>query len=527
MGPATWPTELDITPGPGVDVKLPWELGRLQHLPQLALACRHAATGAPGFADPERYRAAIEAHLVDFVAHNPTGRGVQWGCAMDVGIRVASVLLALDILATGDSSLSAAATGLVTASVHAHAAFLVANLESARTGRTNHYLADVCGLVWAAAHLEGSQEADSWLCLGARELQAETRRQFDRDGAGREGSTSYHRLSAEMVVWTTAVLLALPDDRLRALRPRARDLADVPRPLRDRPPSPDDVAVGRDHLRTVARMPDLTRAASSGGGAVVLIGDNDSGRFVKPAPPFRAVPVGDVVRRFGNLAGYDRLPPGEVYWWEDSTDHRHLVAAVDGLFGAPGADADADGALVRAYVGRPPAPPSRASALSVRVGFARPPIDGGGPIGARQEMAVVPGGDDLLEGLETMAFVDFGLYVWRSNRLFLAVRCGPVGQEGRGGHDHRDQLAVELTVDGVPWFRDPGSATYTRDPDLRNAYRSSAAHTGPARSGRRTGRTRAGCSRWARWRWPGCRGGTARPASSASGRAPTVPRCAP
>jgi hypothetical protein len=70
------------------------------------------------------------------------------------------------------------------------------------------------------------------------------------------------------------------------------------------------------------------------------------------------------------------------------------------------------------------------------------------------------------------------LYVWRSDRLFLTVRCGPIGQDGRGGHDHLDQLSLELVIDGVPWFVDPGSPTYTRDPEVRNAYRSARAHVG-------------------------------------------------
>lgn len=469
---SAWHTEIERTPGRGIDIKLPWELGRLQHLPQLALAYRYAADGGPGFEEPEDYRRAIEAQLLDFITHNPPGRGVQWGCTMDAAIRVANVLLAVDILATGGASLSPPAHRMATASVHAHAAFIVANLEWTPVARTNHYLADVCGLLWAAAHLHGSPEADSWLCLAARELQVETGRQFDRDGAAGEGSTSYHRLSAEMVTWSTAVLLALPDERVRALRFRARDIADAPLALQRPAPAPEDVIPGRAHLGTVARMPDLTKATTRHG-SVVLIGDNDSGRFVKPAPAYRVMTVSEAVASFANLDGYDFLHAEQTYWWEDPADHAHLVHAVDGMFGAAGADADA--VLVQAYARRPPPRPA-ASSLHVRIGDARPRIEGDGAV---RKIVVQPGGDNLLTSLESRAFVTFGLYVWRSSRLFLTVRCGPVGQEGLGGHDHRDQLAIELWVDGVPWFRDPGSVTYTRDPDLRNAYRSVLAHAGP------------------------------------------------
>ena len=38
---------------PGVDIKVPWELARLQHLPQLAVAYAASRTGLEGFETPE------------------------------------------------------------------------------------------------------------------------------------------------------------------------------------------------------------------------------------------------------------------------------------------------------------------------------------------------------------------------------------------------------------------------------------------------------------------------------------------
>ncbi|HEV2071537.1 MAG TPA: heparinase II/III family protein [Acidimicrobiales bacterium] len=478
---STWYADIDRAPGPGIDVKLPWELGRLQHLPRLALAYRYATEGTSGFRAPAFYANAIDDQLVDFVRQNPVGFGVQWACAMDVSIRMVNILLAYDILATGDSRPSDEVRSLLGGSIQAHGRFVVANLEWTRRGRTNHYLADLCGLAWAGAHLETGQESDSWLCLAARELQAETALQFDRDGVAREGSTSYHRLSAEMVVWTTALLLSLTDDRLASLRPDPASLTDVPLALRRRPTVAADVVVNPHHLRIVSRMPDLPAAISRAGSHVSLIGDNDSGRFVNPAPTLRALTVDQAVARYRNLDGYDQLPPDSVYWWEDSTDHSHLRSAAQGLFGSP--DGSIDGALVNAYVRRPVRKPSRTTSLDVRVGASMPSPQPSSAA-ARRETLVAPGGNDLLQGLVTYAFVDFGLYVWRSHRIYLTVRCGPVGQDGRGGHDHLDQLSVELFVDGIAWFVDPGNVTYTRDIEMRNAYRSAGAHAVPFREQR-------------------------------------------
>jgi len=97
-------------------------------------------------------------------------------------------------------------------------------------------------------------------------------------------------------------------------------------------------------------------------------------------------------------------------------------------------------------------------------------------------------GADLRAGLERRAFPDFGLYVFRSPRLYLAIRCGSIGMKGRGAHAHNDQLAFELAIDGEDWVTDPGSYVYTASPSWRNAYRSVAAHSAPRIGTREPGR---------------------------------------
>jgi hypothetical protein len=106
-----------------------------------------------------------------------------------------------------------------------------------------------------------------------------------------------------------------------------------------------------------------------------------------------------------------------------------------------------------------------------------------------------PGGD-LLTGLSLRVFPDFGVYVYRSNRLYLAVRCGPNGQKGNGGHAHNDQLSLVLWVDGEEWISDPGTYLYTPLPSRRNEYRSVRAHFAPqAADGREPGRLDLGLFR--------------------------------
>jgi hypothetical protein len=55
---------------------------------------------------------------------------------------------------------------------------------------------------------------------------------------------------------------------------------------------------------------------------------------------------------------------------------------------------------------------------------------------------------EVLEDLQMRAFPYFVLYVFRSSRFYLSIRCGAIGQDGFGGHAHNDQLVIELKIDG-------------------------------------------------------------------------------
>lgn len=459
-----WPEStwyLDIRYGhlPGVDVKLPWELARCQHLPQLALA--HALTGEDDLVREVRNS------ILDFVATNPPRYGVNWRTAMDVGIRVVSWLFAYDLLRARGAVFDDAFEQVLGASVRDHALFLVGNLEWDERLRANHYLADICGLAVAAAFLPSTPESDAWLGFAVDQLVLETGLQFGEDGANFEASTSYHRLSSEMVAYATAVVLAIPPERVAAVEVSNADLLRTPVPY-DHPPRWEHTHAtgGRrtpfpsSHVDRLEGMAVFTEWVTKPSGQVAQIGDNDNGRFLRLLPTLR--PESDR---------------------EDHLDHAHLLGALAGLVTTSEPPprvapyerrlvGQLSGGALRRAAARPAPPTSWGSS------DAQPPA---------QEPSAVwelrPPGGDLTAGLRTAAFPDFGLYVWRSDRLFLAVRCGPVGQRGNGGHAHNDQLHVELTVDGQDWIRDPGTGVYTSLPEVRNQYRSAAAHWVPTAGG--------------------------------------------
>lgn len=454
-----WPETtwyLDIRYGhlPGVDVKLPWELARCQHLPQLALA--HALTGN------ECLVREVRNQVLDFVATNPPRYGVNWRTAMDVAIRVVNWLFAYDLLRAQGVVFDDAFEQVLQASVRDHALFLVRNLEWDERLRANHYLADVCGLAVAAVFLPSTPESDAWLGFAVDQLVLETGLQFGDDGANFEASTSYHRLSSEMVAYATGVLLTLPEERVAAveccdsalLRTRV-PYAQAPRWEHAHVPGGRRTPFPSWYVDRLEGMAVFTEWVTKPNGLVAQIGDNDNGRFLRLLPTLRP--------------GTDE---------EEHLDQAHLLSALSGLVATASPPA-----RVAPYEGRLLSQLS-AGALRRSVGLRQPAEPWGGQSAPEDSPSAVwefrPGGADLTRGLKAAAFPNFGLFIWRSHRIFLAIRCGPVGQRGNGGHAHNDQLHVELNIDGADWIRDPGTYVYTSLPRERDRYRSQRAHFSPA-----------------------------------------------
>jgi len=473
----TWSGDIRFARHPGQDVKLPWELARMQHLPVLALAANYSREGAPGFQPGQVYGDEIRNQILDFIATNPPGFGVNWSCPMDVGIRIANILLACDLLHAAGHAFDEPSRAILAASTRSHARHLARNLEWAPRFRGNHYLANVVGLLFCAAYLPRDDESDLWLHFAAAELISEAAYQFDDDGGNFEGSTCYHRLSGELLVWGLALLDGLSGtDRCQAFaatrswrgpRPPARRLAPISMHAAGGSPRTGPVPPWcRDRVAGIAR---LTRSATRPDGCVTQFGDNDSGRFFSLAGIEQVRSAGD---------------PASVCW---SLDHAGLSNLCAGFLGAP--PTSVEGEFVAGLSRRQPA---EVHAIEPDPTFTRggdtewtalQTLAGTCTDASRHRCEFVAS-CGLREGLGTTGFPGAGFYFLRSARLYLAIRCGPIGLAGLGSHDHCDQLAIELVIDGIDRIRDPGSYLYTPLPLRRNDYRSAMAHHVPRSSGR-------------------------------------------
>nr|MBC8360799.1 heparinase II/III-family protein [Candidatus Desulfatibia profunda] len=78
--------------------------------------------------------------------------------------------------------------------------------------------------------------------------------------------------------------------------------------------------------------------------------------------------------------------------------------------------------------------------------------------------------------LNSVALPDGGIYVMRSEHIYLLAACQPIGINGVGAHKHNDWLSFELCVDDQPIIIDPGTFCYTGNMEMRRLFRSTKYH---------------------------------------------------
>ena len=491
----TWYLDIPFGHKPGVDIKVPWELARMQHLPHLVWAYALAGNGQPGFLPPQVYVKEFRSQLLDFMSTNPPRFGVNWRCSMDIAIRVANWLVTYDLFRAYGVNFDASFRNAFLHSVYQHGQHIVNNLEWNETLRGNHYLANIVGLLFVAAYLPRTPETDAWLAFAVQELVSEVECQFTSDGANFEASTSYHRLSSEMTIYGTAIILGLPEEKQAALRNYDCQLLTIIPKLK-RPPAPSCVLARSDRLipfppwyiERLERMAEFTKHITKPNGRVIQIGDNDSGRFLKLHPVFHRLTVTEAKAYRGNKHGYADLPNNATCWDENHLDHRHLVAAINGLFqrddftrftGEGWVETHiihslAKGICLPSYKQREES--IRTKRVSIEIVSdeeEREKLD----LRNEPKRAVIkPHGNEQYRRHRFYAYPDFGLYIYRSEHFYLAIRYGTIGQNGNGGHAHNDQLSFELSIKDHDFLVDGGSFLYTPLPEIRNEFRSTRAH---------------------------------------------------
>jgi uncharacterized heparinase superfamily protein len=171
------------------DVKLPWEISRLQWL--LPAGQAYLLTGE------ERFAAAVRDTLSEWIRANPYALGVNWAIAMEPALRILAWTWLCRACGRSAAFADRAFRLSFLRSLYLHGRFVARNLERSDVNG-NHYTADLAGLVFAGLFFGEDEEPKRWASDGWQALVAELPRQVLADGVDFEASVPYHRLVTEI-----------------------------------------------------------------------------------------------------------------------------------------------------------------------------------------------------------------------------------------------------------------------------------------------------------------------------------------
>jgi len=191
--PLSYHADLNLIRNDGSDARVVWELNRCAHF--ITLGRAYAITGDDKLSD------AFFRQLESWREQNPVARGVNWNCAMEVALRAMNLLGAFALFLRAPQMDEIALKEFLQ-TLDQHGAHIRRNLEFSHIATSNHYLADVVGLLWIGLLLPELAAANEWREFGFREMLNEMDKQLLPDGADYEASTGYHRLKVELFLFS-------------------------------------------------------------------------------------------------------------------------------------------------------------------------------------------------------------------------------------------------------------------------------------------------------------------------------------
>lgn len=406
-----WQKDVKYGNIPGADIKIPWELGRMQYLPSLALAYSISKTRNGTFSQPDVYLNEFKNIVLDFIAQNPPEFGAQWMTAMDASIRAVNQLVAFDFFNQANASFEESFLTKFRDNIYSHIEFIVNNLEWSSGMRGNHFLANIAGLTIVLSYLPQNDVVVEWLAFVMNLLFGEIDYQFYKDGGNFEASTSYHLFGTELVVFALEALSNLKPQQIEKLGNFEKDnkkISSIKKPknaIQFKFYSIDkQIELSKKIKERLSAMFNFSNAITLPTRHSLNIGDNDSGSMIRFIP---------CLHEDGLNVNNNSKSLNQTYF-------NSIIDNVNTFF---------------------------------KIGI-----------------------NSIQESCCNCAFPDFGLYLFRHSDYLLSVRCGSLGQRGKGGHAHNDQLSITLSFPEGEFIVDAGCFAYTSLPEVRNLYRSTQMH---------------------------------------------------
>ena len=193
----TWPNkffrDIDIlNRGFPSDVKVPWELSRLQWAIPIGQAY--------SLSNDEKYAFFIKKIIIDWIENNPYAIGVNWAVAMEPAMRVFSWTWFFHIFKNSEAWNDSNFKFLFLRSIYEHGIFIERYIEDYGVNG-NHCVADAAALVFIGLFFGNGKISERWSNLGWEVLSTEIPKQINQEGINFEGSIAYHRFVSELFFW--------------------------------------------------------------------------------------------------------------------------------------------------------------------------------------------------------------------------------------------------------------------------------------------------------------------------------------
>lgn len=400
-----------------VDIKVPWELARFNDFPVLAVYYLYSKERKI----KQRIEYEFRNRILDFIAMNPPHFGVNWINTMEVGIRAVNWLVSYDIISHSGVKLDQDFKDCFFSSIYSHYKFIIEKPEWSSGMRGNHYFAGIVSLLILSAYLPISSETTETLLFSINELNNEVFYQFNEDGSNFEASTYYHCFVLEILLFALYFLLKLPQQKINSIKELKSARFSLKKKLMQNSSANINYKDGaicfdKEFVIRLVKILEFTDVILLKDGTTVNIGDSDSGHFIR-------------------------------FSWNNFAWMREIINYI--LLN--------DGNNNRL---------SKKFELNIFIDLANK---------IKHEM------NDLKLQLNDThkslyLFDNFGLYIIKNQYFKLIFRCGSIGQRGKGGHAHNDQLSFVLVVDEFPLFIDSGTYIYTGNHIMRNKFRSTEMH---------------------------------------------------
>ncbi len=178
-----------------VDIKIPWELNRLQHLVVLGQAWR--------LSNDEKYILEIFNQLEHWQKNNPFCYGINWLSTMEVSIRAINIMITMDLIS--NSPLYKSKIKNITNLIEKHGKYIQNNIEIGiidnEIAAGNHLLANFSALAMIGMIYDQINDSKRWLKAGIKGLYFSIDFMVLEDGFFFESSTSYHRFALELFLF--------------------------------------------------------------------------------------------------------------------------------------------------------------------------------------------------------------------------------------------------------------------------------------------------------------------------------------